>query len=59
LRRISLNIYTDCDAFTSMDSHSAIMYFYSRGFKILSHPKFSSRFWARHDAVVLEKPFTA
>jgi ubiquinone/menaquinone biosynthesis C-methylase UbiE len=59
-RRLSPNlsdyIYTDYDAFTSLDSHAAIMYYYSRGFKLLSHPKFSSRFWARHDPVVLEKP---
>ena len=59
-RRLSPNlseyVYTDCDAFTSMDPHAAILYYYSRGYNILSHPTFTRGFLARHDPVVIQKP---
>jgi hypothetical protein len=58
-KRLSPNlseyIYTDCDAFTSMDSHAAIIYYKSRGFQILSHPTLIRRFLARHEPVVVRK----
>jgi SAM-dependent methyltransferase len=47
---------TDCDAFTSMDPHAAIMYFLSRGWDVLSHPTFRTRFLARHEPVIARKP---
>jgi SAM-dependent methyltransferase len=46
---------TDCDAFTSMDPHAAIVYFASRGWEILSHPG-RRRLVARAEAVVVRKP---
>lgn len=46
-KRLSPNldeyIYTDCDAFTSMDSHAAILYYLSRGWRVMSHPTFIRR----------------
>jgi ubiquinone/menaquinone biosynthesis C-methylase UbiE len=48
-------VYTDCDAFTSMDSHAAIMFFKSRNWNILSHRSFFSRILARHEPVVFQK----
>lgn len=61
-RRLSPNlaeyIYTDCDAFASLDPHAAILYFKTRGWKVLSHPKFKCRIMARHQPVVVQKPVT-
>jgi ubiquinone/menaquinone biosynthesis C-methylase UbiE len=58
-RRLAPNlqefIYTDCDAFTSMDPHTAIMYFKSRAWRVLSHKTFLSRMLARHEPVVVCK----
>ena len=47
---------TDCDAFTSMDPHAAILYFRARGWNVPSHPTFMARMLVRHGAVVVEKP---
>ena len=46
---------TDCDAFTSMDPHAAILFFATRGWEILSHPG-RRRLLARAEAVVVRKP---
>lgn len=46
---------SDCDAFVSLDAHSAIAWFVSRGYDCLSHPG-AKRFMARGDAVVVRKP---
>lgn len=62
-RRLTPNlqeyIYTDCDAFTSMDAHACIMYYLSRGLAILSHATFAHRVLARHEPVVIRQPFQA
>jgi SAM-dependent methyltransferase len=47
---------TDCDAFTSMDPHAAILYFASRGWEILSHRDRRARLLSRAEAVVVRKP---
>lgn len=47
---------TDCDAFTSMDPHAAILYFASRGWEVLSHPGLRERLRSRAEAVVVRKP---
>jgi SAM-dependent methyltransferase len=47
---------TDCDAFTSMDPHSAILYFAARGWEVPSHPTRRQRMLARHEPVVIRKP---
>lgn len=47
---------TDCDAFTSMDPHAAILYFASRGWEIVSHPGRRARLAARAEEVVVRKP---
>jgi len=58
-KRLSPNlqeyVYTDCDAFTSMDAHAAIMFFKSRNWNILSHRGFFARVLARHEPVVFQK----
>lgn len=46
---------TDCDAFTSMDPHAAIVYFAARGWEIVSHPTRRSRMLARHEPIVVRK----
>jgi SAM-dependent methyltransferase len=54
----NLNEYigTDCDAFTSMDPHAAILYFATRGWDVLSHPSARARLLARSEPVVVRKP---
>jgi SAM-dependent methyltransferase len=47
---------TDCDAFTSMDPHEAILYFATRGWEVLSHPGLRRRMSSRHEPVVVRKP---
>lgn len=58
-RRLSPNLtdytYTDCDAFTSMDSHAGIAFFRSRKWEVLSHPSFLRRLAARHEPVVVRR----
>jgi SAM-dependent methyltransferase len=49
-------VYTDCDAFTSMDPHAAILYFATRGWDVLSHPSCGARLLSRHEPVVVKKP---
>lgn len=52
-------IGTDCDAFTSMDPHAAIVYFRNRGWAVPSHPTWRSQLLVRHGAVVVRKPASA
>ncbi len=47
---------TDCDAFTSMDPHAAILYFAARGWEVLSHAGLKGRMLSRHEPVVVRKP---
>jgi SAM-dependent methyltransferase len=49
-------VYTDCDAFTSMDPHAAILFFETRGWQVLSHPTVKARVTSRHEPVVVRKP---
>ena len=46
---------TDSDAFTSLDPHAMIVWFLSRGWRVLSHPTAKSRLLARHEPVVVQK----
>ena len=46
----------DDDAYASMDAHAAIIYYESRGWEILSHRTFASRFFVRNAPVVVRKP---
>jgi SAM-dependent methyltransferase len=59
-KRLSPNLTeyvgTDCDAFTSMDPHAAIVWFAARGWTVLSHPTVRARLLARHEPVVIQKP---
>ena len=48
-------IGTDCDAFTSMDPHAAIVWFATRGWEVVSHPTRRSRLFSRHEPVVVRK----
>jgi hypothetical protein len=45
----------DVDAVTSLDSHEAILYYESRGYRCLSHPTVFRRLFAGHDLVILRK----
>lgn len=47
---------TDCDAFTSLDPHAAILYFARRGWEVPSHPTFASRMLVRNGAIAIRKP---
>ncbi len=49
-------VYTDCDAFSSMDPHAAILYFATRGWEVLSHSGLLGRMLSRHEPVVVLKP---
>lgn len=49
-------VYTDCDAFASMDPHMAIIYYRSRGYKILKHGSLVQRLFVRHEPVLIQKP---
>lgn len=53
---LSEYVYTDSDAFTSMDPHASILFFQTRGWRVLSHPTAIARLSARHEAVVARKP---
>lgn len=59
-RRLTPNleqyIGTDCDAFTSMDPHAALLYFARRGWEVLSHPTARARLLVRHGEIVVRKP---
>ena len=47
---------SDDDALACMDPHSAILYFLSRGWEVVSHPNLFKRITARHEPVVVRKP---
>lgn len=47
---------SDDDAVADIDSHAAILFFQSRGYKIISHPSFLHRMFARHEPVSVQKP---
>jgi SAM-dependent methyltransferase len=47
---------SDDDAQASIDPHSAILFYKSRGWDIVSHPGLISRFLARHEPVIVRKP---
>ena len=46
----------DADACASIDSHEGILFFVSRGYQCLSHPRTASQILAGHDLVILRKP---
>ncbi|MBU4376145.1 MAG: class I SAM-dependent methyltransferase [Candidatus Omnitrophica bacterium] len=46
---------TDDDAVAAIDPHSAITFFKSRNYEILSHPTWFSRMMARHEPVIVRK----
>jgi SAM-dependent methyltransferase len=48
-------VYTDCDAFTSMDPHAAVHFYRSRGYEVLSHRTLCERLLSRHEPVVVRK----
>jgi SAM-dependent methyltransferase len=47
---------SDDDAQASMDPHAAIMFYKTRGWRVLSHPDIRSRLLSRHEPVVVQKP---
>lgn len=61
-KRLSPNlteyIYTDCDAFCSLDPHEVALLFRRWGYRIPSAPRFLSRLFLRHEAVVVKKPIS-
>ena len=46
---------SDDDAVADIDPHAGILFFKSRGYKIISHPTFISRILARHEPLILCK----
>lgn len=58
-KRLSPNleeyIYTDGDAFVSMDPHMMALYFYSRGYYVISTPNFLKRIFIRSNPVIVKK----
>jgi SAM-dependent methyltransferase len=48
-------VYTDCDAFSSLDPHEVALFFLRRGYKILSGRSFARRMLLRHEALVVKK----
>lgn len=46
---------SDDDAVADIDSHAGIVFFKSRGYRILSHPTLLARIMARHEAVIVQK----
>jgi SAM-dependent methyltransferase len=46
---------SDDDAVASIDPHACILYFKSRGYRIVSHPTFLSRMLSRHEPVNIMK----
>jgi SAM-dependent methyltransferase len=53
---LSSYVYTDCDAFCSLDPHEAVLLFSRWGYAVPSAPSFLSRVLLRHVPVVLRKP---
>lgn len=48
-------IYTDCDAFSSLDPHEAALFFLRRGYEILSARSLLQRMVLRHRPLVVRK----
>ena len=46
---------SDDDAVADIDPYAGILFFKSRGYKIISHPTFISRILARHEPLILCK----
>jgi len=46
---------SDDDAFASIDSHAALVWFRSKGYSCISHPTFVHRITARGEAIVVQK----
>lgn len=59
-KRLSPNlreyIYTDCDAFCSLDPHEGVLLFKRWGYEIPTASNLLSRLALRHEAVVVQKP---
>ena len=49
-------IYTNRDAFSSMDPHMVLMYYRSWGYEIISAKNFWDRILVRHVPVIVKKP---
>jgi SAM-dependent methyltransferase len=47
---------SDDDAQACMDPHAAIMFYRTRGWRVISHPGIRSRLTSRHEPVVVQKP---
>jgi len=47
---------SDDDAVADIDPHAGIVFFKSRGYRILSHRSLKDRLMARHEAVIVQKP---
>lgn len=52
---LSYGHVSDDDAVADIDPHSAVCFFKSRGYDVISHPAFFSRVLARHEPVVAVK----
>lgn len=48
-------IYTDCDAFSSLDPHEVALFFLRRGYDIVSARSFLGRMLLRHKPLVVKK----
>jgi hypothetical protein len=48
-------IYTDCDAFSSLDPHEVVLLFTRLGYEVPTAPSFLRRLALRHVPVVLRK----
>jgi len=49
---------SDDDAVAGIDPHSAIVFFKSRGYDVVSHPTMKSRLMATHQDVIVRKSDT-
>lgn len=45
----------DDDAYINIDAHSALMFFASKGYKMISHPTIISRLFSRGDGIIVRK----
>lgn len=48
---------SDDDAVADIDPHAGICFFRSRGYQIISHPNWIKRITARHEPLLVRKPF--
>lgn len=46
---------SDCDAFTSMNPHMAILYYHSRGYKVINCNSFIGRILYKYKPVIVQK----